>query len=133
MSHIWQPMMIYNQPRAIIPINIFGSFKETENIWQVPTISFNIGQYLSILDNIGKYLTTSEIILQCVKISKISNNSARQSSGAKETNLCYSKIFHSIFVFFFTWASSRGAFTPKNVRNNSWKLIFSISTKKNIM
>ena len=41
-----------------------------------------------------------------------------KSSDTTEANLCYPKNFRSIIIiiifFSFTWASSRGAFAPKN-------------------
>ena len=49
-------------------------------------------------------------------LNYIPSNIASQSSGTTEANICYQKIFCSIISFlflFFTWASSRGAFTHK--------------------
>ena len=70
-----------------------------KNIRQYLTILYNIAQYWAIFGKIWKYLTISSNIVSHLIPQKQS----------------YTIPKFSVPLFFFTWASSRGAFAPKNL------------------
>ena len=79
-----------------------------KNIRQYLTILYNIAQYWAIFRKIWKYLT-------------ISSNIVSHLISQKQT---YAIPKFSVPLFFFTWASSRGARAPKN--NEICEILFLI-------
>ena len=74
------------------------------------TILNNIRQYLTILYNIEQHWT---IFGKILKYLTISSNIVSHLIPQKQT-YAIPKFSVPLLSFFFTWASSRGAFTPKN-------------------